>query len=511
MSSGAAHIPFDAAPRSSIAAAPHNGDAERHSSCARSETHTLKRRIVLHVDLDCFYAQVEQLDEPRFRNRPLIVGGGLRADGSIGRGVVLTSSYEARAFGVRTAMPTRRAIALCPMAIVARPRFDRYRELSHRLFDVCREFTPVVEVTSIDEAYLDGTGLERWLRARPSSNVARSGDYRAPYNHDAWPLALALELQRTVFERTGLTVSIGVGPTRLLAKIASRWNKPNGAFYINERSAAETIAPLPVRSLPGVGPAAAARLLRFGYSTIGDLQRAGVKRLVEVVGSGAESLWRRAHGLGASLVVPGRGRKTISRETTFHDDVRDRDRLLATLSHLSDSATWRLRREGLCASCVSIKLRDPGFVTHTHDESLSIARGGVGATDHAHDIFATASKLLIQHYRNGAAVRLVGVSLSGLTSNGARQLDLCDGGAFERSARLDRAADIVRARFGFNGVIRARSATIRRQRRSGPGAAETGGRAQTQATPASRFIPPREAQSADSTPFRPVQSLTVPR
>ena len=330
--------------------------ADIHIQTNPNDAPSRTKRWVAHVDMDAFFASVEQLDDPTLRGKPVVVGNSplslerLRELAAEAhrlprlpefingiRGVVASASYEARAFGVRSAMPLARALALCPKACVLPGRFSRYREMAGQLREVWSEFSPIVEPMSLDEAYLDLTGVE--LSEGP-----------------VWELGERLKAR--IRESTGLTASVGIAPNRLVAKIASDLRKPDGLVIVEHGRAAQTLAPLKVRTLPGVGPRTAEALDKLGITTLGQLAAASEARLAQVFGSDqARSLLQRAAGIDDTPVqVPG-DPKSISKETTLVEDEGDMDKLKSLLRGLSDNVAWTLRGDGFHARCVYIKLR----------------------------------------------------------------------------------------------------------------------------------------------------------
>jgi DNA polymerase-4 len=291
---------------------------------------TVLPRVVLHADMDAFYASVEQRDRPELRGRPVVVGG------TSDRGVVSAASYEARVFGVRSAMPSALARRLCPDAVFLRGDMRRYVRESRRVFAIFRDFTPAVEGLSLDEAFLDLTGSERLL-----------GPARA----------VAERLRARVRAETGLAVSVGIAPVKLVAKIASASAKPDGLLEVRAGEVREFLAPLPVRRLWGVGPVAEARLLRAGFATIGDLARASDARLVAALGEHGVALGRLARGEDLREVEPWREAVSYSEENTFGSDVGDRALLAATLRTHAESVARRLRRDGVRARTVVLKIK----------------------------------------------------------------------------------------------------------------------------------------------------------
>lgn len=275
-------------------------------------------RKIIHCDCDCFYAAVEMRDDPTLRGRPLAVGG--RAED---RGVVATCNYEARAFGVRSAMPTARAFQLCPQLLLLPPDFTRYREASRRILAIYRDYTPLVEPLSLDEAYLDVTGVER---CRGSATL------------------MAAEIRARIEAEVGITASAGVGPNKFVAKVASDWNKPNGQFVVQPAEVDAFVAALPVRKIFGVGKVTAARLANLGVETCGDLRAWALADLVQNFGSFGERLHRLCRGIDERAVEPNRISKSLSIETTYTPDLADLAACREALGELIDEFQPRLQR-----------------------------------------------------------------------------------------------------------------------------------------------------------------------
>jgi len=382
-------------------------------------------RVILHVDMDAFYAAVEVRENPRLAGRPLIIGH------KGPRGVVSTCSYEARPYGVRSAMPSVVAMRLCPQATWLPGRMGLYAEVSRRIRKVFEEFTPLVEPLSIDEAFLDLTGAAADLRG--GAEAAR-------------------RLKDKIRTEQRLTASVGVAPTKFLAKVASDLEKPDGLVVFPLEDVPRRLWPLPVERLWGVGPKTAARLHALGLRTIHDLVVAGEGRLTRTLGEGASRhLLSLARGEDPRAVVPDRESKSISEERTFAVDVRDRDRIEAELLARSEAVARELRREGLVGRTVRLKVRTGDFVTWTRALTLP------AATCLTEEIYAAARELLRSRIRlAGKGVRLLGVGVASLAASGAGQRDLFADPVLERSARVARAADALAERFGVDVVTRAR-------------------------------------------------------
>ena len=379
-------------------------------------------RSIIHLDLDAFFASVEELLDPSIAGKPVIVGGD-----PAGRGVVSSASYAARAYGVRSAMPMARALRLCPHAIVRHGHFHEYRRYSQQVMAILAEYTPLVEQLSIDEAFLDVTGCERLWGT--GEEIARL-------------------LQRRILEECRLPSSVGVASNKLVAKIASALRKPRGLVVVPPGQEAGFLAPLPVEELWGVGDVAARRLHDLGVRTIGDLAALPVEALVYAFGPYGTTLHEHARGIDHRPVVPESRRRSLSREETFARDVTDEAELERTLLRLSDEVAARLRRHGVQGRVVGLRLRYGDFATLTRRVTLH------RPTDLAPTIYAHARRLLRRAWRPGAAVRLLGVGVAGLVETPAYQLGLF-GADDQRWARLSRALDSIRARYGDGAIRRA--------------------------------------------------------
>jgi len=304
-------------------------------------------RTILHVDLDAFFASVEQRDHPEYRGRPVIVGGS----DPTSRGVVSAASYEARKFGVHSAMPLRTAYRLCPQGIYVNVDGRRYQQASREVMAVMRRFTPMVQPISIDEAFLDVTGSR-----------ALFGDGET----------IARTIKVTVHEEVGLTASVGVATTKLVAKIGSDLRKPDGLVVVPPGEEASFLAPLPISRLWGVGEKTALALRDYGVQTIGDLAALPPEVLERRFGKHGASLVARAHGVDADPVATGEPAKSIGHEHTFEHDTADREVVERTLLGMADGVAWRLRAAGLRAATITIKLRDSSFTTISRQATLDV-------------------------------------------------------------------------------------------------------------------------------------------
>jgi DNA polymerase-4 len=378
-------------------------------------------KTILHADLDAFFAAVEQRDNPALRGKPVIVGGG----GPTDRGVVSTASYEARKFGVRSAMPLRTAGALCPQGIFVPVNGHKYNEVSKQVMAVFRRFSPLVEPLSIDEAFLDLTGTEQLLG---------SGEEAAK------------QLKQAVHDETELTVSVGVASNRLVAKIASDLRKPDGLVVVPRGEEADFLAPLAIERLWGVGASTRRVLTEFGVSTIGDLANLPEDLLVRRFGKHGGDLALRAQGIGETEVGNHEGAKSVSHEHTFDVDTSDWDVLEQTLLALSEGVAGRLRSTNVLASTVSVKIRNSSFETITRQRTLP------QPTDMGDVIWHAAVELARREIR-GQRIRLLGVAASGLGEQ--QQLGLFDAGE-DRRRRATEAADALRHKFGSKAIRKAR-------------------------------------------------------
>jgi DNA polymerase-4 len=377
--------------------------------------------VILHVDMDAFYASVEQRDRPELRGRPVVVGADPR-----GRGVVSAASYEARRFGIHSAMPIGRAYRLCPTAAFLPVDMDKYARESERIMTILRHFTPLVEPLSLDEAFLDVTG---------SLALHGSG------------VEIARRIKARTLAEVGLTASAGIAPNKFIAKIASDLEKPDGLVEVGPGGEAAFLRDLPLRRLWGIGPSAERELAALGARTIGDLTRLGRGRLEGRLGaaSGAH-LFELAQGIDDRPVVPWHDPKSIGAEETFGRDTRDVDRLRATLLGQADRVAAELRAAGLRGRTVTLKLRFADF--HT------ITRRGTGEAPTADggEIFRRVWAAFSRVPRP-KAIRLIGLSVSGLVgATEPQQLPL--GGRPDRTDRVGRVTDEIRARYGPEALVR---------------------------------------------------------
>jgi DNA polymerase-4 len=390
--------------------AKHDAPAELSSQAATS---------ILHVDMDAFFVSVELLERPELRGKPVVVGG--RPDQ---RGVVTAASYEARKYGIQSAMPLRTAGRLCPHAIFLDGQHAKYTQWSDRVATILTNFSPVVEMVSIDEAYLDLAGTER---------------LHGP------PLAAADKLLRNITRTTGLPCSGGLASTRLVAKVASDQGKPRGLVWVPAGSEMRFLAPLPVRKIPGIGKVTERALLALGIQTVEQIAAQPQEKLEKIFGQWGTALYRKARGGDSYEFVVDAEPKSISQNHTFNEDTDDSAALTAVLSHLSQKACKRLREAGLATGTLTLTIRYAGFDTHTRSKSL----GESTALDAG--INAVFQELFQKHRDQRRKVRLLGVSLSNF-SHGGEQLDLLQAERREKLQKLTQATDRLRDKFGFNKV-----------------------------------------------------------
>lgn len=384
-------------------------------------------RHLLHVDMDAFYASVEQRDNPELRGKPVVVGGD-------NRGVVAAASYEARKFGIRSAMPMREAMRRCPILIRVPVRMSHYKSISDDLFDIFRDYTPLVEGLSLDEAYLD-----------VSQSVALFGSAEM----------IAAAIKARIQLHTGLTASVGVAANKLVAKIASDLDKPDGLVVVTADNLRAVLDPLPAAVLPGVGRETLARLHASGIRTIEELRCAPDRALEPIFGRFTRRTRERAAGVDDRPVVASRPEKSISAEETFDTDLADLDSMRTELLRLTERTTGRLRAKALAAGTVQVKIRQSDFSTYIRQRALHPAGNST------EQVYGIARQLLDNWLCEfpGARIRLLGVGGSELVRAG--QADLFDTGldptGDRKGSQLDRTVDDIRGRFGKLAVARART------------------------------------------------------
>jgi len=380
------------------------------------------RRDILHLDLDAFYPSVEVLDNPALKGKPVIVGGSKQ------RGVVASASYEARKYGVHSAQPIAKAMRLCPQGVYLPVRMERYVEVSEKVFEIFLRFTPLVEPLSLDEAFLDVTNSVRLFGT---------------------PAEIALKIKQLVTDEIGLTVSAGVGPSKLIAKIASDLQKPDGLTVVPHDSVREFLDPLPVEKLWGVGQVTQGQLSLLGVKTIGDLGRIPVNILEKKFGSQGVQMHLLANGIDEREVEPEQEAKSIGSEQTYIDDIIDPETIKNELLAHAVKVARRARYNGLSGKTVTLKIKYKDFTQITRSVTLS------DATDDGQEIFKNCCTLLTKSEAGRRPIRLLGVALSHFTDHKeARQLPLFeDSAASLKQKKLNRALDTISEKYGENTIV----------------------------------------------------------
>ena len=378
---------------------------------------------IIHCDMDAFYAAVEQRDNPSLRDKPVIVGG---QPGS--RGVVATCSYEARKFGIRSAMPLAQAYHLCPQAIFLPVDMKRYQEASRQVFAILEQYTPLVEPLSIDEAFLDVAGCLSLFGS--VENIAR-------------------QIKQQVHRETGLTISIGISYNKFLAKLATDLGKPDGLKTIRRSEVTEILSPLPVSRLWGAGPKTCQSLARLGITTIGQLRETKVEVLKNHLGTSGIILWQLAHGQDPRPVEPQREIKSMGKETTFPHDTDDYEYLEQVILEFSRTVARRLRQAGMEARTITLKIRYHDFHTITRSRTLDTS------TSSDTVIYQTATDLLHKLDRSRGSIRLIGVSATNLQNASSWQQGSLFATTTSQQKQLEKVLDQINDRFGENTITRA--------------------------------------------------------
>jgi len=387
-------------------------------------------RLIAHIDADAFFASVEQGFNPLLRGKPVVVGGTENQ-----RGVVHTASYEARARGVRTGMPLVEAKRICPEAVFLKGNFQHYQAASLVMQEIYLRYTPVVEFTSLDDAYLDLTGT---LHLHPE------------------PEELARQIQKEVEDALHIGVSIGIGSNKIIARIASGLKKPKGIVYVPPGREKEFLAPLPVDQLYGVGPMTKTRLTDLGIFTIGQLAALPKLVLTEIFGVNGQRMWELANGIDSREVKPRILPRQISRETTFEEDTTEQEVVRATLQYLTERIAAKLRQEELLCRKVGVKIRYSDFTQHNVSQALP------QATDNAAEIFSAVEKIVARIPFRRLRIRLVGVSVTQIEW---RNLQLKLFNEKTRQELLDAAIDQIRQKFGFMAILPAHTLELRHKYR----------------------------------------------
>lgn len=381
-------------------------------------SHRPEHRTILHADMDAFFASVEQLDDPSLRGKPVLVGGAGK------RGVVAAASYEARTFGCRSAMPTAIAMRRCPHAIILPGRFSRYSEISSRVFGILGDFSPVIEPLSVDEAFIDVTG---------SHAVCGDGP------------TIARAIRTRIKQELGLTVSVGVATNRMVAKVASDADKPDGLTVVEPGTEAAFLAPRPIAVIPGLGPASVRRLGAIGLHTVGELACAPIDQLRSVFGEHAERAHRKAMGMDDRPVRTDRERKSISQERTMTEDLATPEQGRALLLWHVESVSHRLRAKGLVAGGISLKLRYGDFETVTRSASIE------PASSRTDELWSVAQRVYARWVGEGwKPLRLLGFGVDRLADAGLQNIGLFE--QEQQESKLDAAKDAVIDRFGKHAI-----------------------------------------------------------
>jgi DNA polymerase IV len=383
-------------------------------------------RIIFHVDMDAFFASVEQRDRPALKGKPVIVGADPK--GGRGRGVVSTCSYEARVFGIRSAMPISKAYQLCPSGIFLPPDMGKYMEVSHQIFTVFSDFTPDVEPISCDEAFLDMTHT---------------------FHLFGTPVETGAVIKKRVLDRIHLTASVGIAPNKLIAKMASDHCKPDGLLEITAEHVLEFLWPLPVRALWGVGEETENVLKEIGINTVGDLAKTPRVSLMKIFGINGDHLWMLANGYDDRSVAAGddAGAKSVSREYTFEEDSNDRKILYEILGELSEDVSRKLRKERLKGKTITLKLRSSDFKTITRAETLS------DRTNFFDEIYKTARRLFDGCWPPQRKIRLIGVRVSNFENPYYQESLFSDQNA-QQKERVHKAVDQIKDKYGEHSIRR---------------------------------------------------------
>jgi DNA polymerase-4 len=380
------------------------------------------KRCIVHIDLDSFFVSVERKFDPTLIGKPVLIGG------SADRGVVASCSYEARKFGIHSAMPMKQAMKLCPHATIIRGSHGRYSEASRQVTQIIHDSVPLYQKTSIDEFYIDMTGMDRF--------------------HNCYQLAT--DLRERIIRETGLPISFGMASGKTVAKMATNAAKPNGQLLIAHGKEKEFMAPLSIRKIPMLGEKTCQRLYQFGIEKIGDLQRVDIKFLETVFGKHGRYIWERANGIDESVILPSSDRKSISTENTFETNVSDKRVLETVLVSMTEELAYKLRKENKVASCMAIKIRYANFETHTVQEKIAL-------TAAEHILIPGVKNLLKKAWNQHRPIRLIGVRLSNLCQ-GSYQINLFEDN--EERIKLYQAMDKINFKFGDKTVCRAAGMAI---------------------------------------------------
>ena len=377
----------------------------------------IAKRHIVHIDLDSFFVSVERKFDPSLVGKAVIIGG------SADRGVVASCSYEARKYGVHSAMPTRQALKLCPHAIVVRGSHGRYGEASREVTEIIHKSVPLYQKTSIDEFYIDYTGMDRF--------------------HDCYQHAT--NLRKKIIIDTGLPISFGMSSCKTVSKMATNQAKPNGQLFIPHGMEKEFLAPLSISKIPTLGEKTCQKLYQYGIEKIGDLQKTDLRFLEAIFGKAGRYIWEKANGIDDSEIVPHSERKSISTEHTFDSNVANKNTIETVLVSMTEELSSKLRKENMVASCLAIKVRYANFETHTQQQKIAL-------TAAEHILIPGIKNLLNKAWNQHRPIRLIGVKLSNLCS-GSYQINLFEDN--EERIRLYQAMDKINFKFGEKTVCRA--------------------------------------------------------
>ena len=380
------------------------------------------KRIIMHIDLDSFFVSVERKFDPSLIGKPVLIGG------SAERGVVASCSYEARKFGIHSAMPMKQAMKLCPHATIVRGSHGKYGEASREVTEIIHRSVPLYQKTSVDEFYVDYTGMDRFHNC---------------YQH-------ASEVRQRVIRETGLPISFGMSSGKTVAKMATNQAKPNGQLFVPHGMEKAFLAPLNISKIPGLGESASQKLYKYGIETIGDLQKSNLKFLETIFGKTGKFIWDKANGVDEGAIVPSSERKSISTEHTFESNIADRQTIETILVSMTEELASKLRKENKLASCLAVKIRYANFETHTQQEKIAL-------TAAEHILIPCIKNLLKNAWNCHRPIRLIGVRLSNLCQ-GSYQINLFEDN--EERIRLYQAMDNINFKFGEKTVCRAAGMAI---------------------------------------------------
>ena len=382
----------------------------------------IMKRIVVHIDMDAFFASVEQLDNPELRGKPVVVGG----NPFVSRTVVSSASYEAREYGIHSAMPMRRAFKLCPSAIFVRPRFRRYEQIAQQIFSILTNYSPLVELASIDEAYIDLTGTEKLF-----------GE----------PTKTAMEIKLRIRDEIGLTASVGVAPNKFLAKMASEVGKPDGFIVITPDKVREFLDPMPIEALWGIGPKSAEHIRKLGVHKVADLLPFDSETLKSMFGKAGQILYNLVRGIDEMPVEPYSPRKSISIERTFSQDLSRWETIRKALLALADKLAERMMHEKIVGRTITVRIRYHDFSTITRSKTSETP------TCSPRKIYSEATKLVNPEVK-GRKIRLLGIGMSNLSKASHKILSLFDS-EYERDEKLLQAILKIKDKFGSDKIFRA--------------------------------------------------------